>query len=126
MILAGTSPKACEHCGAPWERVVDRKIVGYSVSPRSNGNKDRNDSQDGRTERTVKTIGWQPTCNCPNNVGSAKCLILDPFSGSGTTLKVAMKHNRSAIGLELNPLYIKLSEERTSLAQTTFFDETPQ
>lgn len=27
MILAGTSPRACEVCGAPWERVVEKKRI---------------------------------------------------------------------------------------------------
>lgn len=39
-------------------------------------------------------------------------IILDPFSGSGTTGEVALKHGRNYIGLELNPEYAKLSEKR--------------
>jgi DNA modification methylase len=38
--------------------------------------------------------------------------VLDPFNGSGTTGAVAIKHNRNYIGIELNPDYIKLTEER--------------
>ena len=38
--------------------------------------------------------------------------VLDPFSGSGTTGAVAVRHGRNYIGCELNPAYIKLSEER--------------
>lgn len=40
--------------------------------------------------------------------------VLDPFSGSGTTGEVALKHNRNYIGLELNPEYAKISEKRIS------------
>ena len=39
-------------------------------------------------------------------------IVLDPFSGSGTTGEVALKHNRNYIGLELNPEYAALSERR--------------
>ena len=39
-------------------------------------------------------------------------LVLDPFSGAGTTGVVALRHNRSYIGLELNPEYAALSRER--------------
>lgn len=39
-------------------------------------------------------------------------IVLDPFSGSGTTGEVALLHNRNYIGLELNPEYAKLSEKR--------------
>jgi len=41
-------------------------------------------------------------------------IVLDPFSGSGTTGVVACQKNRSYIGIELNPDYAKLSEERLS------------
>jgi DNA modification methylase len=39
-------------------------------------------------------------------------VILDPFAGSGTTLAVARKLNRRSIGIELNPKYIGLIENR--------------
>lgn len=38
--------------------------------------------------------------------------ILDPMAGSGTTLKMAKKNNRNAIGIEISPEYIKIIEER--------------
>lgn len=37
-------------------------------------------------------------------------IILDPFLGSGTTCKVAMKLNRNSIGIELNDMYFKQIE----------------
>ena len=39
-------------------------------------------------------------------------LILDPFSGSGTTLRVCQQLRRSCIGFELNELYVKQIKER--------------
>ena len=39
-------------------------------------------------------------------------LILDPFAGSGTVGVVAKKHNRSFIGIELNPDYAKIANDR--------------
>jgi len=39
-------------------------------------------------------------------------IVLDPFAGSGTTCAVAKKLNRNYLGLELNPDYVKLAEER--------------
>lgn len=46
-----------------------------------------------------KTVGWS-SCNC----GSEKTIpgvVLDPFMGTGTTLKVALRMGRSAIGVDL-------------------------
>lgn len=50
---------------------------------------------------------------CPEN-GT----ILDPFSGTGTTLSTAKALNRKSIGIELNPDYLKFHKDR--LAQDVF------
>lgn len=39
-------------------------------------------------------------------------LVLDPFSGAGTTALVARKLGRNYIGFEINPEYVRLSEKR--------------
>lgn len=39
-------------------------------------------------------------------------IVLDPFSGAGTTALVAAKLNRNYIGIELNPEYLKIAEKR--------------
>jgi DNA modification methylase len=38
--------------------------------------------------------------------------VIDPFAGSGTVGVVALRHNRQFIGIELNPAYVKLAEQR--------------
>ncbi len=38
--------------------------------------------------------------------------VLDPFSGSGTTVFIAKKYNRNFIGIEKEKKYVKISEER--------------
>lgn len=39
-------------------------------------------------------------------------IVIDPFLGSGTTLKVAKKLNRNGIGIELNQEYIQIAKKR--------------
>lgn len=39
-------------------------------------------------------------------------IILDPFMGSGSTAIAALKAGRKYIGYEVDPLYVKLAEER--------------
>jgi len=39
-------------------------------------------------------------------------LVVDPFSGSGTTLRVCQQLNRRAIGIEINPDYVAMTKDR--------------
>lgn len=49
-------------------------------------------------------------------------VVLDPFSGSGTTGLVAAKHGRRYVGIDLNAEYLDLSL-RTRLAQGALIDD---
>ena len=44
---------------------------------------------------------------CPKNG-----VVLDPFGGAGTTALVALRHNRRAILIELNPDYMDIAKKR--------------
>lgn len=52
-----------------------------------------------------------------SNVGD---IVLDPFSGSGTLLRVCQQTGRSGIGIEINPEYIEMTQERLALPFTGF------
>lgn len=39
-------------------------------------------------------------------------VVLDPFSGSGTTAKMAKHNGRRFIGIEVNPEYVEISQQR--------------
>ena len=40
--------------------------------------------------------------------------VLDPFVGSGTTLRVCQQLGRNCIGIDINPTYVKMAQERLS------------
>lgn len=133
-IKAGTSEKGCcPECGAPWERVVERGSW-FPVGERG-GHPSRYGNTDTRSAKgfgmpsikpTATTLGWEPTCEChearfdnddlppdaPLYLDPTPCTVLDPFAGAGTTLVVAARLGRRAIGIELNPEYVKLAEGR--------------
>jgi DNA modification methylase len=46
-------------------------------------------------------------------------IVLDPFSGSGTTAKVAKHNARKYVGIEINPDYCEIASNR--LAQDVLF-----
>jgi len=128
-ILAGTSPRACEICGAPWKRLTEKSRSFESGSGRSGRDpigKNGPGLQGGGETRDIRrgpclqveTTGWQPTCSCDNE-GKGRCLVLDPFAGSGTTGEVALKHGRDYLLIELNRDYEKLIRGRLGL----FYEE---
>lgn len=83
--------------------------------------------ESGRNKRSVWTIATKPfkgahfavmpeaLCEPPILATSKPGdLVLDPFTGSGTTAVVALRHNRNFIGCELNPKYAAIAEKRIS------------
>lgn len=58
-------------------------------------------------------------CNC--NAEFKPGIVLDPFFGSGTSGKVAIEQSKDFIGIELNPEYIKLAEDRIKAVQIKMF-----
>lgn len=88
----------------------------------------------GRNRRSVWTIATQPYSGAHFATFPEKLIepcilagapkggtVLDPFGGSGTTARVAAKHGRNAILIELNSEYIELQKERTSNVQVNLF-----
>ena len=110
-ILAGTSDHGCcTQCRSPFIRLQEK--VGERQDRWSSAN-----SFDGYRELTstaiYEDVGWAPGCDC-DDAAAEPCVVLDPFSGSGTTGKVALRHGRSYIGIDLNEDYLGVATRRVS------------
>jgi DNA modification methylase len=80
----------------------------------------------GRNMRSVWHIATQPypgahfatmpealVSRCIRAASRSGDVVLDPFMGSGTVARTALKLGRRAIGCDLNPAYLALADDRT-------------
>lgn len=86
--LLATCPQAvCVSCGQPWQQAA-HVIRGRKLAT-------------GRLRAIC-------TCRAPSRPG----IVLDPFMGAGTVALAAEQYGRDWIGIELNPGYAALAEQR--------------
>lgn len=92
MIAAGTSAHGvCPKCQAPYKRIIKKR---------------------GKAKcEAIHEGGWRPTCACEAGEPIA-ATILDPFVGSGTTIKAAIALGRDAIGVDISEDYLGSLVER--------------
>lgn len=114
IIKTGTSQAGCcSKCGKPWEREVEVVRVKDPVrhtGRAATGCEDRRDADYDRMIRFSSTKGWKAACAC--EAETVPCVVLDPFSGSGTTGMVAWQMGCSYIGLDVNGSYQELATAR--------------
>jgi DNA modification methylase len=102
-----------------------RQADGAGIKPSGNGTAETYTVKETRNKRDVWTVCTQSfkeahfatfpqkliepciLAGCP--VGGA---VLDPFTGSGTTGVVALRHQRDFIGIELNADYVTMARNR--------------
>lgn len=132
------------------EAVAEPKTEGTRLDPRGNENGTRRDrnypgarsnggtnlggSDGNRNRRTVWTVATQPYSGAHFATYPEKLvepcilagsrpgdLVLDPFNGSGTTGRVAVRLGRRYVGTELNAEYIKLNPQRLTVQPVMLF-----
>ena len=116
MIKAGTGEKGCcSGCGQPLRRVVDREtcrdLAETREMPKTPLNVVRAGWRQQQPSGQSTTKGWERTCSC-SDTETSRCVVLDPFSGSATTGKVALSLGRDYIGIDLNASYLELAVAR--------------
>lgn len=105
------------------------------ASARKAGQKDYVLNSNGRNKRCVWQLSTEPypdahfatypekLCEVPIKAGCPKGgTVLDPFMGSGTTLKAARELGRKGIGIEINKEYIEMGIKRMKLNQALLFN----
>jgi DNA modification methylase len=123
---SGVNPKACTGKN---ELSGDRRLEGFNTRWRVKQNESFARSTAGlvqyRNKRSVWKIATRPFkgahfATFPTDLvepcilaGSrAGDVVLDPFAGTGTVGLAALKHGRSFLGIELNPQYVIMAENR--------------
>jgi len=91
-LLATCPERICIKCGRAWQRTV-RRLGQLAVRGQ-----------------------LQPACRC--RASWQPGLVLDPFMGSGTVGVVAERLARDWLGIELNPAFGRLANERIDAART--------
>jgi site-specific DNA-methyltransferase (adenine-specific) len=97
-ILATCPERICVQCDRAWTRPT--RIVSRQTN---------------EGMRHSREVGELRRCDCfaPTRPG----VVLDPFMGTGTTALVAERLNRDWLGIELNPTFTKLAEDRLRSAR---------
>lgn len=144
-ILAGTPEHGCcAECHAPYVRELESVRVRTRPGKESKSydritgevtddgiekpwrSRDEIGNRDpGRHVTFKRTLGWTKPCDCQTtNIVPAR--VLDPFSGTGTTVAAALQAGRDGVGIELNPGYASDSEKRIAkaLRPQSFRDES--
>lgn len=102
--------------GESFDNSADMKRDSHGNSPNETGTRNKRSVWEIATEpfpeahfATYPTELVRPCvlAGCPEG-GT----VLDPFNGSGTTGVVALRHHRNYIGIELNPDYAEMAEQR--------------
>lgn len=118
-IKCGCPKEICTQCGKARVRIIERDVGDVEDRPycfngqmkgvgklSTQGTQHSTLGQQDKVNRT--TIGWT-TCAC-ENPEYRPGIVLDPFFGSGTTMKVARKLGVSCIGIEISPKYVAMAK----------------
>jgi DNA modification methylase len=96
----------CELAWTNLRKAVRRKVYKWQGMLQEKMGRDK-EQRYHPTQKPLDVMTWAIS-QAPDDCET----ILDPFMGSGTTLRAAKDLNRKAIGIEINPDYAKIAAER--------------
>ena len=113
IVKAGCPRWLCSKCGEPRTRISKpspryAERLGKSVHDHKDDLK-RGMRYDKVFDAEYITVGWSD-CGCGE--GWVGGVILDPFCGSGTALRVARRLGRRFIGIDIVPEYVEMAHRR--------------
>lgn len=126
-IRRGCPEYICSRCGLPQQTVV--QIVTVDKEGWGPAKKDHTGNILG-SQSPIREGNGRCGTSCVKHLGMAKCgcnapmvraIVLDPFGGSGTVGKAALKLNRDYILCELNPQYALECKENLDSNQARLF-----
>jgi len=121
-VLGGSSAYgACAKCRSPYKRITKKgganrarqKEMGGDAEGAYHGQNTKDYEEHGAEKasdlkrrilegtREILTVGWEQTCSCKDPGEPIPCVVMDPFSGAGTTGAVALRNDRAYLGLEI-------------------------
>jgi len=98
----------CKMCGLPREKVMKIKGKTVGASYRPNEKYEQGRPQRGKYKNDYY-IGGYTDCGC--NAGYRHGIVLDPFSGIGTTIETAFQLGRDGLGFDSSKKYCTMANE---------------
>ena len=121
LITAFCPREVCPECGHIRTRVVEP--TGNMITMGGYGSKtadciNASPTSSLRTKQVIEkhTTGWT-SCSCSKEFEPG--VVLDPFSGAGTSLLSARNLGRSTIGIEISADYCRIAKNRIGFGQRT-------
>jgi site-specific DNA-methyltransferase (adenine-specific) len=124
-----------------WNPIKEMSVTAGTIRNRGAGSKTCKDNRNGSNRPGIRTLVQDDKVKCniwkynigknektnhpavfPDGLASDHIqswsnpgdIVLDPFAGSGTTLKAAKELNRRFIGIEINQEYVEICEKRVA------------
>jgi len=123
-IKAGCPEFVCKKCGKARVKIYEnhrRETRPGNYSKYTDDCYVNSKRPEGLKKRIINNpveIGYS---NCGCNVGFESGIVLDPFIGTGTTAKVAIKQRKRFIGIDIKKEYIEMSKRGIAKVQRNLF-----